>query len=158
MPLCLRSVLTMHPPNCSPLCSCVCLTHFEQCISARGPCEAQKEATPAAFLLRSGVSQSVSSQCHTVTTPAGRASFSESQNRLSIHPPRAYTLEVRLGKGANLAPDQIPLSLPYFFNLSAAAAQVGGLGLLERESVVHYCKHVCNVCEVELRTFFLPLV
>lgn len=46
------------------------------------------------------VSQSVSSQYHSVTTPAGHSSSSKSKNRLSIHPPRAHTLEVRLGQGS----------------------------------------------------------
>lgn len=46
------------------------------------------------------VSRSVSSQYHSVTTPAGHSSSSKSQNRLSIHPPRAHTLEVRLGQGS----------------------------------------------------------
>lgn len=138
MLLCLRSVLSTHPPNCSWLCSCVWLAHFEQCISALGPCEAQKEATPAACssapLRRQSVSQSVSSQYHTVTTPAGRSSFSESQNRLSIHPPRSYTLEVRLGKGANLASDQIPLSPPYFaYSLGCCHPSRGPGPLRERE-------------------------
>lgn len=115
-----------------------------------------------ALLLLSGVSQSVSSQYHTVTTPAGRSSFSESQNRLSIHPPRSYTLEVRLGKGANLASDQIPLSPPYFAYSLGCCHPSRGPGPLrerERDCVVQYSKHMCVtcMCEVELCTFFRPL-
>lgn len=73
MLLCLRSVLSTHPPNCSWLCSCVWLAHFEQCISALGPCEAQKEATPAACssapLRRQSVSQLTIPHCYHSSWP-----------------------------------------------------------------------------------------
>lgn len=59
--------------NRSPLCPCVCLTHFQQCINTEGPCGAQKEATPAACvsapLRRQSVSQLTMPLCYRSSWP-----------------------------------------------------------------------------------------
>ena len=150
MPLCLGSVLCTHSPIVLH-CALVSVWPTSSSASAqRGPMGPRKRPPrQPASLLHWGVSQSVSSQYHSVTAPAGRSSSSKSQNRLSIRPPRAHTLEVRLGpvSGANTGfrSDSsylfaISALLSVFF--SAAAPQAGGPGLLEGECGGN-CKHMC---------------
>lgn len=162
MLLCLRSVLSTHPPNCSWLCSCVWLAHFEQCISALGPCEAQKEATPAACssapLRRQSVSQLTIPHCYHSSWPLFL---------LRVPEPPVYPPAKVLHAWGPAGEEPIWLLIRFLYLrltlliLSAAATQAGGLGLLERERdcVVQYSKHMCVtcMCEVELCTFFRPL-
>lgn len=166
MPLSLRSLLSVHSPIALH-CALVSVWPTSNSASAqRGPVGPRKEATRAACAscsTEASVSQSVSSQYHSVTAPAGHSSSSKSQNCLSIHPPRAHMLEVRLGRGPVpiLASDQTPrihyLLLTLFFSRLLLPKQ--GARASWRESAVEYCKHMCVTCEMdrELNTFFPPL-
>lgn len=76
---------------------------------------------------------SVSSQYHSVTAPAGRSSSSKSQSRLSIHPPRAHTLEVRLGREAASANTGFWSDSLYFLAIYALVSFALGLLLLPKQ-------------------------
>lgn len=145
MPLCpgavlsVRSLIALH-------CALVSVWPTSSSASVqRGPVGPRKRPPhQPASLLHWGISQSVSSQYHSVSAPAGQPS-SESQHRLSIHPPRAHTLEVRLG-GWRGRCQYWPLirfhsfthylTLALFLSVSLSefpSPQAGGPGRLERE-------------------------
>lgn len=153
MSLCLRSLQSLHPPIALH-CALVSVWPTSSSASAqRGPVGPRKRPPQQlASVLCWGVSQSVSSQYHSVSAPAGCSSSSESQNRLSIQPPRAHTFEVRLGK--RTVPIWLLLRLLLFSGYlcllslfpSAPATWAGDLGLLGKECVVEYCKRLCVTC------------
>lgn len=138
MPLCLGISAECTLSDHSPLSSCVCLTHFQQCVSTEGPCGAQREATLAVCVSAPLRRQSVSQSAHNTTLlPLQLATLPPPSPRTACLSTRQGPTRLRSGWGRGavpiLASDQIPLFRSLSPSLSSGAPQAGGRGLLERE-------------------------
>lgn len=150
MPLCLGISAECTLSDHSPLSSCVCLTHFQQCVSTEGPCGAQREATLAvcvsAPLRRQSVSQSVSQLTIPLCYHSSWPLFLLQVQEPPVYPPAKgphawgpagagercqYWLLIRF------------LFFAHYLLPSRPALPKQGAGASWRESMVEYCKHMC---------------
>lgn len=145
----------------SPLCPCVCLTHFQQSINTEGPCGAQKEATLAAWvsppLRRQSVSQFTMLLCYgsswllfLLKVPEPPV-FPPTKGPHARGPPGLGS-DARTGFRSDLHTISALLAFSPGHRFPSGGPRPLG------ESLVEFCKHMCGTCVKQTRNckFFQP--